>query len=279
MTTAHDIVAWLAARDGSLHRRPEIVSGDVGAPVDRLVLAWSATAAALAAAAAQPGRSLVIARTHPFYAPPAGFDRAIAPSRDGWQQLIAGDAVAVSKRAYADSHSLVLASAPWLWNLDRAAGRSVALARALGLGTIVAEAGAAVLVQLDAARTVANLAEHAITSLGGEHTLVVGDVDHVAHRAAVVAGIVTPSDLSAALEDGQVDVVIAGEAVEWEAVPYTQDVIDAGRRVSLIVVGNATSENPAAAALADALDRDGIPIPVVPISTPPAAWAVRKVVA
>lgn len=275
---AGDIVDWLSRVDLNSQGLPEVVWGSLELPVERLVIAWSADVATLAAAARLPGASLVLTRAHPFYAPPVGFDPAIVPSRDGWAGLIGDDIVAAAKREFLGRHELVLVTAPWLWDLGGADKRSLAFAQRLALGDPVGTAGAAVIVDLETASTVFELVELVTEILDIGHTLVVGNVEDTVRRAVIAAGVVTPSDLALALRDPLVDVVIAGEVVEWEGGPYIQDANTVGRELSLIAVGNAVSEGAVSEALGGALERAGIPVPVVFFPTSQAPWAVRKVV-
>jgi putative NIF3 family GTP cyclohydrolase 1 type 2 len=72
---------------------------------------------------------------------------------------------------------------------------------------------------------------------------VVGDPQTTVQTVAVLPG---STALRAALETlPHVDVIIAGELREWESVEYARDVIAAGGRKGLILLGRVLSEEPA----------------------------------
>jgi len=274
MVTAEQVIAWLDAHGSG--QKLHIESGECKVLVDELILAYSANLTVLQAAASH-GAAMVCTRTNCYYAPPVGFDQAIVPGGLGWDDIIADDPVVQAKRAFVGGHGLVVATASWLWDIGGPSARSSALARAIGLGDVIAD-GPVVIVQASTPMSSADVARSLSLTLGATHCLVVGQVE-VAHRIAVVAGMCSPRDVAQALEDEQVNVVVTGESVEWEAVPFTQDVIYAGRELSLIATGNAISENPGTVALADLLNADDPVVPVTAMSVTPPAWAVRKVVA
>jgi len=47
-----------------------------------------------------------------------------------------------------------------------------------------------------------------------------------------------------ALNQAQVDVLIAGEASEWETVEYVRDAVSQGRHKAMILLGHEVSEEP-----------------------------------
>jgi putative NIF3 family GTP cyclohydrolase 1 type 2 len=80
--------------------------------------------------------------------------------------------------------------------------------------------------------------------LGARTMRIVGDpemrVEHIAIRPGA-SGLVR--QVGALSEDG-VDVLIAGEASEWETVEYTRDAAAQGRKKVLILIGHEPSEEP-----------------------------------
>lgn len=277
MATVQEVITWLASRDEGVGRQPELIQGDADAQVEAVVVAWSANMDVLREAGERFGACLVLTRTDPTYAPPVGFDPAIVPDRSDWQKVVGDDPVVQTKNAYAEEHRIALAAAPWLWDLPTPQTRSLALAERIGLGE-PSEANPLV-VRLGETMTTAELARTAARAVGTSHSLVVGDPSTTVRRVAVVAGMCEPFDIAGIVNDPQVDAVIAGEAVEWEAVPFVQDINQTGRRLCLVALGNAVSENPATVTLAVQLSGDDPPVQVVPIEVAEPASAVRKVVA
>ena len=61
-------------------------------------------------------------------------------------------------------------------------------------------------------------------------------------RVALTHGYFLVSDLEKVLEGPPVDVVIGGEACEWEAGPYFMDLIASGQKKGMILLGSQVSE-------------------------------------
>jgi putative NIF3 family GTP cyclohydrolase 1 type 2 len=80
--------------------------------------------------------------------------------------------------------------------------------------------------------------------LGARTMRIVGDpemrVQHIAIRPGA-SGLVR--QVGALSEDG-VDVLIAGEASEWETVEYARDAVAQGRKKALVLIGHQPSEEP-----------------------------------
>jgi hypothetical protein len=79
---------------------------------------------------------------------------------------------------------------------------------------------------------------------------IIGDPSTPANRVAIKAGMLDPQALARILRDPAVDTIVAGDAIEWEAVPYMQDVIAAGRRTALVLTGLEVSMEPLGARIA-----------------------------
>jgi putative NIF3 family GTP cyclohydrolase 1 type 2 len=78
------------------------------------------------------------------------------------------------------------------------------------------------------------------------------------------------SDQYAALKSVGADVLICGEAREWEAYEYVRDAAAAGFRKGLIVLGHCASEEPGMEYLAEWLRPrlPGVPVRHVPAGDP-----------
>jgi hypothetical protein len=79
---------------------------------------------------------------------------------------------------------------------------------------------------------------------------VIGDPSLRVTRAAVMHGFLQVPELSAALRDPAVDLVVCGEPVEWEAGPYFMDTVASGRKIGMIILGNEVSEEPGSGEMA-----------------------------
>jgi hypothetical protein len=66
----------------------------------------------------------------------------------------------------------------------------------------------------------------------------------VVKRAAILHGLVLVPDLQAAFAQTGVDLVIAGEPVEWEGAEYVQDMVAAKMAKGAIFLGSEVSEEP-----------------------------------
>jgi putative NIF3 family GTP cyclohydrolase 1 type 2 len=71
-----------------------------------------------------------------------------------------------------------------------------------------------------------------------------GDPNLVVTHAAVLPGSAGLQEQMRALQRPEVDVLIAGEAQEWETVEYVRDAVDQKRPKALILLGHEVSEEP-----------------------------------
>jgi putative NIF3 family GTP cyclohydrolase 1 type 2 len=95
------------------------------------------------------------------------------------------------------------------------------------------------------------LAEQVKQRTGARSIRVIGEPGAQVSRAAVHPGYLTLPAIRGLLSNPGIDVVITGEACEWEAFPYAQDWIDAGQGNGFVMLGLAVSSDPAARAFAD----------------------------
>ncbi len=92
--------------------------------------------------------------------------------------------------------------------------------------------------------------------------LVIGDADQVCSEAALLVGF-PGAERQIKVLSGNVDVLITGEAHEWETPEYVRDAQLQGRSKALIVTGHEVSEEAGMAYLAEWLRER---IPDVPIT-------------
>jgi putative NIF3 family GTP cyclohydrolase 1 type 2 len=94
------------------------------------------------------------------------------------------------------------------------------------------------------ATTLGNLVQHLKTSLGITQLRVIGDSGQACQRLVLLPGAIGGQRQVAAAEREKPDVLIVGEAPEWETVEYIRDARLLGRKIALIVLGHAVSEEP-----------------------------------
>jgi putative NIF3 family GTP cyclohydrolase 1 type 2 len=71
---------------------------------------------------------------------------------------------------------------------------------------------------------------------------VIGNADMKLTRVRLAAGAPGSATHLRLLEDKNVDVVLAGEAQQWETYEYTRDAVDQGRKKAIIFLGHINSE-------------------------------------
>jgi putative NIF3 family GTP cyclohydrolase 1 type 2 len=201
--------------------------------------------------AVEAGANVVVTHEPAFYA--SNDARVPPPARGGFQTTpppgaeSRPDPVYAAKNAFVDRHRLVLIRLRDHWRARRPDPLAQGLGAALGwknhqagnVGTYEIP-----LVPLD------RLASHVGRTLGVRGGMrVMGGPDSPIRRVALLPGS-TP--LQAALDAlPGVDAIIGGEVREWETVEYVRDVIHAGHRKGLLLVGRIVSEEPGMRACAD----------------------------
>jgi len=203
--------------------------GDSTVTVTGIAVTMMATLDVLQRAAAA-GANLVITHEPTFY---DHFDRIDVLERER-------DAVTAAKRAFIREHRMVILRMHDHWHRRHPDGIAIGMARAL---------------QWEPYRDSASEYRFTLppTSLGAlaatirqrlhSATLrVVGDADQRVSRIALVPGAAGFELQRHAVQPDDIDVVVIGEAREWETVEYVADAITEGRRKALIVVGHIPSE-------------------------------------
>jgi putative NIF3 family GTP cyclohydrolase 1 type 2 len=90
--------------------------------------------------------------------------------------------------------------------------------------------------------TLADLAKEMQAKLKIRVMRVVGDPKLRVNRVAASWGFVSPNPGMGLFAQPDVDVLVIGEAREWEVVEYAQDTIESGKKKALIVLGHVVSE-------------------------------------
>jgi putative NIF3 family GTP cyclohydrolase 1 type 2 len=92
--------------------------------------------------------------------------------------------------------------------------------------------------------TLAALADSIRRTLGAHALRVVGDPTLKVSNVMLVPGAAGFPTHRLAMRDSTVQVLVIGEAREWETVEYMDDAIAAGQRRGLIIIGHIPSEQP-----------------------------------
>jgi hypothetical protein len=215
--------------------------------------------------AAKSGCNLVLADGHPFYA----YDRMWS-TLPGTPEALAGSPLVAHKRTLIAEAGLTVARLKSAWDARFPAVAADGLARACGYppdrrdGDSVSAAIPPQGVRAVAAR------------IAGHGIRLIGDPDLVVRRAAFADGLVSPAKLGRILRDPAIDLVVAGEVIEWEAGPYMQDVRTNGRRAALMLIGFAASQTALPEAMAGAV-RQVLPgVKVTAWQSPDPIWAAPK---
>jgi putative NIF3 family GTP cyclohydrolase 1 type 2 len=270
-------VAWKAETvDG-------IKAGDPSTVVTGVVTTALATIAVLQQAA-KAGANVVIASQPIFY---ARTDARTPPPRRGPggpgpqgapatppppAEPPPPDAVFTAKNAIVDRHKLVVIRLSDHWRLREPDPLAVGLAQAMGWARYQVAGNPR---RYDVpATTVEVVVAAAAKSLGASGGLrIVGDPKTSLRRIGLLPGS-TPIAASLEMLPG-VDAILGGEVREWESVEYARDVVAAGGRKALILVGRIVSEEPGMRACADWLKTLAPDLPVRHVAAGDPYWRPR----
>ena len=89
-----------------------------------------------------------------------------------------------------------------------------------------------------------NIIDHLKSSLGITHVKVIGDMEQVCQRVAILPGAAGGQNQISFVEKEKPDVLIVGEVHEWETAEYIRDSRLLGSKTSLIILGHSVSEEP-----------------------------------
>lgn len=120
------------------------------------------------------------------------------------------------------------------------------------------------------ATTLKGLAEELRRRLHSNVIRVVGNPNLQVTGVYFLPGSVGEPRQIEALEKPGVQVLVAGEASEWETVEYTRDASEQGRKKALILLGHAVSEEAGMSECADWLKTilPGMPVQYIPAGEP-----------
>jgi putative NIF3 family GTP cyclohydrolase 1 type 2 len=96
-----------------------------------------------------------------------------------------------------------------------------------------------------------DLTKHLKQTLKIGHVRVLGDLNQICTRIALMPGAAGGQSQISMVEKENPDVLIVGEVHEWETAEYVRDSIQLGQKKSLIILGHAVSEDPGMVWLVD----------------------------
>jgi len=270
-------VPWQSQRpdgfaDGVNIGNPETV-------VTGIVTSYAATVEVLRRAVAS-GRNTILCRETPFYSrgerAPTAYRNAPAPPKE----LTDKDSVCRFKQDLISENNLLIIRFVDNWDARNTNGQLRGLVRALGWDQLSHNRNddystSAAVFQVPVT-SLGNLARSISENLKIRSARVIGDPQSSVSVVAVTHGVILVSDAERMLRE-RPDVVVAGDAVEWEAVPYFQDLVTAGRAKGLVLVGNEASEDPGMLEMARWLKTFVTEVPIEWISAGEPFWTLRNV--
>lgn len=223
------------------------------------------------------GKNTVICREAPFYSrgerAPLYWRNSPAPSKE----LTDNDPVCRVKQEFISQNNLVIIRFFDNWDARKTDGQLRGLARALGWDQFHLATKNSVdeyeprKVYFQLPKTPLNrLAQNLTEKLKIRAVRVIGDPAASVSEVALTHGLLLVADAERMLREPGVEVVIAGDAVEWEAVPYFQDLVTSGKAKGLILLGQQASEEPGSGEVAEWLKSSvsEVPIEWIPAGEP-----------
>ena len=262
--TARDVVQRIQQNIGVPWTEPTVDTfkdGDPATPVTGIAVTMMATFDVLQRAAAR-GANLVITHEPTFY---DHFDKLDVLEAEH-------DSVTAAKRAFIREHRMVVVRMHDHWHRRRPEPMATDLARVLGWERY--RAGSEFLYRLPET-TLAELAATIRRRLPAPTLRVVGDSGLRVTRIGIAPGAAGFDAQRHLLQRDEVEVLVIGEAREWETVEYVADAVSAGRRKALIILGHVPSEQDGMEQFARWLGGlvKEVPIAFVPTADP--FWAPR----
>ena len=230
--TARQVLERITANMGvpwSVQTVDTFKDGDADTPVTGIAVTMMATLDVLQRAAAA-GANLIISHEPTFY----GHLDQLEPLEK------ANDAITAAKRAFIRDHKLVVLRMHDHWHRRRPDGIATGMTRALGWEQYRRPESEFLFTM--PSTTVNDLAVSIRKRLESPTLRVVGDPQMRITQVALAPGAAGFPAHVQALRRQDVEVLVIGEAHEWETVEYVADAVAAGQRKALIIVGHIPSE-------------------------------------
>ena len=241
-------VPWQSQRAGGFS--DGVLAGDPYTQVTGILTCFTPTVDVLRHAISS-GHNTVICRESPFYSrgekQPIAYRSGAMPAKE----LLDSDPVYQAKVALINTNSLIILRFVDNWDARKTDGQLEELVRAIKWDQYhLAVKGPKHFYRPGnnffsiPPTTIGALAKSMMESLNTKTIRVIGREDSVVKKAAILHGFVLIPDLQAAFAQTDVDLVIAGEPVEWEGAEYVQDMIAAKMAKGAIFLGSEVSEEP-----------------------------------
>jgi putative NIF3 family GTP cyclohydrolase 1 type 2 len=223
------------------------------------------------------GKNTIICREAPTYSrgerAPLFWRNGPAPSKE----LLDNDPVWRAKQEFISKNNLVVIRFFDNWDARQRDGQLRGLSRALGWDTFHLARGTGedtydprnVYFRLPTA-SLNSFAKGIKKKLNVHGVRVIGKPDSSISKVALTHGLLLVADAERILREPDVDVIVTGDAVEWEAAPYFQDMVAAGKAKGLILLGAEASEEPGSGEMAEWLEGfiTKVPIEWIPAGEP-----------
>jgi putative NIF3 family GTP cyclohydrolase 1 type 2 len=263
--TARDVVEKIKQNIGVPWTEPTVDTfkdGDPATPVTGIAVTMMATFDVLRRAAAR-GANLVITHEPTFY---DHFDKLDVLEAEH-------DSVTAAKRAFIREHRMIVVRMHDHWHRRRPEPMAVSLARVLGWDRY--QTPESEWLYRVPETTLAELAATIRRRLPAPTLRVVGDSGLRVTKVGLSPGAAGFDAHRKLLQQDAVEVLVIGEAREWETVEYAADAVTAGRRKALIILGHIPSEQDGMAEFARWLRTfvKEVPVTFVPAADP--FWAPR----
>jgi putative NIF3 family GTP cyclohydrolase 1 type 2 len=230
-------------------------SGDPAQEVTGIVTTFLASYAVIRRAA-ELGANLIITHEPTFY------------NHLDETDWLADDPVYQAKRALLEENGIVVWRFHDHWHMHRPDGITTGVIKALGWEACLPDADMPLFMLPET--SVGVLAAELKAKLGAGTVRVVGDPEMLCHRVGLMVGAAGGTWQIGFMGGQKMDVLITGEIHEWETCEYVRDAIAQGRKLALIVIGHANSEEPGMAYLVDWLRErvPDVPITHIPVGDP-----------
>lgn len=244
-----DITQRLGAQFGPGWTPDAAATAGAAGAITGIAVSWTPTIDVLKRAAARQ-LNLIVSLEPPFWNGKAPEGRSPTAAEMG------GDPTFKIKQALLDQHGLRVLDVRAGWTSRADDGQLRGLARALGWEPHYRpKAGMAPWARGNhafalPAASFGTVAANIKRQLNANTIRCIGNPSQRVSRAALTHGYFLVPDLQRVLEDPAVDLVVCGEACEWEAAPYFMDLIASGQKKAMIMLGSQVSSDPGCGELA-----------------------------
>jgi putative NIF3 family GTP cyclohydrolase 1 type 2 len=204
-----------------------IKAGNPNTPVTGIVTTFAATLDVLQRAAAS-GKNLIVTHEPTFY---NHLDQTTE---------FENDPVYRAKRQFIDEHGLVVFRFHDHWHARHPDGILEGMTNALGWQKFRSPANPHLFVMPE--QTLDRMAYDTATRLKIKTARVIGDPKTKVTKAGLLPGAAGEESQVKMLEMDDVEVLVVGEAREWETTEYVRDAITEGRHKALLILGHVVSE-------------------------------------